>query len=458
MQSLIRRLYLTIPLALAALIGCRVTDADADVMDLVRRGHYGQAVRLAEEGVREAPDDGRALDRLRNARVSYLLQQARTTLFGGDANGALDVLGSAAEVDPGNPVVAMWTRKVKGQLAEEWLDTANELSSGRDLEDASNAYEKALAFDPENRKAKLGISRVLLRMNYRQGQSKSYYNKGLETFRGYLLDQANNNFAKALEYDEKNVRADDRKKHVERLLIDERLGIAEDLERQKLYFAARNEYRLALLIDDQDPKAIAGYDRMDREVRAKRGLDEAEMDVRRGDLDKAEETLVQTGLLTEDQADEVAGVRAEIEDAGLEDLYQRALDLERDFRYPEAIATYEELLAKTDGYYADAASHKATLEDFVQRAELLYQRVLNAMTDQEALEALREIDVFWPEYRDVPERITSYVQHGNDLFRRARTAETPEEALGLLRELAAFWPEYPGLEGWMQKLEEEVGS
>ena len=331
------------------------------------------------------------------------------------------------------------------------------MSSDEDLDEALAAYEKALAYDPANPQAKLGISRILLKKNYREGRSKSYYNEGLEALRGYYLPQAENSFSKSRKYKE-NDRAEQREQDVEALLIEERVGLAQDFEAQKLFFAARTEYRLALLIDPDDDVARDGYDRMDREVRVRRGLDDAEMDVRRGDLGAAEETVADIEPLSEEQDDEIADLRGQIEDASSEGMYQEALELERDYRYPEAIAAYTRVLDENDGYYADADSRKRTLEDFVARAERLYATVLEPDSDEAALRALREIDVFWPEYKDVPDRITAYVRRGNDLFRKARGAQDPSEALPLLEELEAFWPSYPGLEEWLGELRQGQGQ
>ncbi len=451
MQSSLRLLALALALG-PALGGCSSPDPSADVVDLVKNGEYARALRAAERNASAAPGDQRAQEILRKAKVAYLLQETRLTLFEGDPAGALALVEAAAEIDPGDPTVATWTLKIKRQLAEEWLDAANDLSASGKVEDALDAYERALAYDPESNAAKLGVARVLLTMNYREGRSKSYYNKALEALRDYLLPQADNSFAKALHYDKTNDRARDRRQEVREALVSDRLDAGQRFEEQKLWFAARNEYRIALLIEPESESASDGFDRMDREVRARRGLDEAEMDVYRGELDRAKEALDESERFSEQQGEEVTVLRNRVEEADLETLYQHALDLERDYRFEEAVRAFDDLLDETGGSYADAATRRAALQDFADRAARLYAQYEAADNDLDRLRSLREIDVFWPEYRDVPELLSDFVRRGNELFQRARGAATAEEALGHLRELESFWPGYPGLAAWKEKL------
>jgi antirestriction protein len=95
---------------------------------------------------------------------------------------------------------------------------------------------------------------------------------------------------------------------------------------------------------------------------------------------------------------------AELQGAQVRVAYQKAIDLEHDFRYEAAIAKYSQILAVED-YYEDCRARMDTLEDYVRDAAALYERVMAAEEGSEALQLLRQIELFWPEYKDIRKRI-----------------------------------------------------
>ena len=173
-----------------------------------------------------------------------------------------------------------------------------------------------------------------------------------------LLDQARREFQVSRVYKE-NEPAVTRGVQVDRMIAQERLAQAKGLEADGLYFAARNEYRLVLLIEEENAEAKAGLDRMDREVRVSRSISNADMEMRRGDFDGAQAALEENASLTEAQVDDVSRMQAALEDARLEEMYLKARNLATDYRYPEAVAAYEELLAVAPDYQ-DAQAQKTT--------------------------------------------------------------------------------------------------
>jgi hypothetical protein len=85
-------------------------------------------------------------------------------------------------------------------------------------------------------------------------------------------------------------------------------------------------------------------------------------------------------------------------------VYRDALALERDWRLEEAVARYDELLAEAQ-FWKDAITRRNTLQEYVRRAPELYEKAAAAATKEEQLQILRQIELFWPEYRDVSTRI-----------------------------------------------------
>lgn len=424
-----------------ALSACRSAEEERDVTYYVQHGRYEKALELAKEELARRPDDPEAQELLLQTQVASTMGRGRKALFAGQEEVALQLFYQALALDPQNPHAATWIRKTRNQLADRWLDRAQGLSIETELEEAQLAYEKVLEYvlpdeaggDPgrvaEVRdQARLGLARVLLRMNYRAGQSESYYRAGLHAFREWLLQEARTNFEKAEKFADTDFGAE-RRARVEEMLAQERLFQARELEAVGFYFAARNEYRLVLLIDPENPAAQAGLDRMDRETRSARKMSEAEMGMLRGEYERAREPLEEAKALTRAQVDRLSVLEWQIEDARLRGIYEVAVDLERDYRYPEAIEAYDRLLVETE-FYEDAVARRNALQWLVQSAEELYAKAEAAQTDEERFQYLWEIQsVVWPEYRDVEERLASLGAMGLGVAFDESLLEAPEPKL-----------------------------
>ncbi len=385
---------------------CRATrhEEGPSIAWLVRHGRYAEALERAEKNAEENPLDELAQAVYRDARVAYALDLGRQAVFAGAPEEGLACFEEALAIAPDNAVVQSWVDKTRLQLAIEWLDRAAEFNASEQLDEAEKAYEKVLEYIPGHQEASFGLSRILLLKNYRAGQSRSYFVEGIEAFRLFLLPQSQRDFHVSYDYDETNERAKERRAEVAKLLAEERVAQARALEEQGLYHAARNEYRLGLLSDPRNETARDGLDQMDRETRAERLLSEADMHVRRGKLERAEELIEQGVQLTEDQADRTGALSAQIEEARLRSLYDEARALERDYRYPEAVGAYDRLLSEVE-FYEDSLARRETIQEFIALAEEYYAKAAGAKTDEEAADYLRRIPVFWPEYLDVEQRL-----------------------------------------------------
>jgi tetratricopeptide (TPR) repeat protein len=405
-----------------ALTACK-SSAEASGRDLVlreaRNGRFEEALAVSKRLLDATPGDPRLVALHRDVQVALRLDRARDQVFREELSAALETLQEAAALAPDNEVVRAWIRKTRLQLADVWLDRAAALSGTDRLEEVEAAYETVLEHDPGNSTAVEGLARTLLLMNYRSGQSFTYFKQGLGGFRRLQLEQARRDFQISNEYRE-NDPARERAAQVEEHLAAERLEQAEQFERDGYWFAARNEYRMALLIDPRNDAARQGLDRMDRETRASTSLGEADMEIRRGELEGAQETLEEVAVLTEAQQDSVTLLQAGIEERGHEQIYERALSLEEDYRYPEAVAVYDELLAVAPTF-RDADLRKATLEEWISASEDFYQRALSATSEAEAAQYLRSIQVIWPEYKDAAERLEA-LERG-----AAPTEKAPED-------------------------------
>ena len=170
------------------------------------------------------------------------------------------------------------------------------------------------------------------------------------------------------------------------------------------FFAAGNEYRIALLFDEENVDAQAGRVRMEREMGAQEQLNHAEWLRLRGRFDEARVALDEGRELTDVQTDAFDSGAIDIDQDQYILLYDEALRLERDFRYGHAIEAYDKLL-DVAGYYEDAITRRSTLHGFVVQTKDLYSRAMAAADADEEIALLSQIELIWPEYRDVGQRL-----------------------------------------------------
>jgi tetratricopeptide (TPR) repeat protein len=396
---------LLLPLAALLAAGCGSTGSGDDVVHLVRAERFEEALKLASERAERDPDDPQAQALERDAAVALLIERGRNAVFERRYEDALDELNRALAIAPDNRAVQRWIMKARAELTDVWLDRGLSFLQAEEFERSIQAYELAEYYTPRHPEALFGATRVLFLINYRQGLGEDYYNQGVRAVHEHYLSQARHKFMAADKYITADApEAGDRRERVESALAEERLFLAKGLERDGNFGAALIEYRVILKLESDNAEAQSGLERMSHEVEAERMLNVADKLIRQGRFEEAREEIDAAGGLTTLQADRVSRMLADIEVERWAQLYHRALNEERDFRYETAIGTYTELLAAAEEY-SDAAQRVRTLKDYVERAGSLYGRLESAATPAEELDLLRQIELFWPEYRDVQERI-----------------------------------------------------
>ena len=171
-----------------------------------------------------------------------------------------------------------------------------------------------------------------------------------------------------------------------------------------MWAGARNEYRIALLIDPECAEATEGYARTRIEAEAEEKLREIDRLVRAKKFDEAQVLIDAGSAITKHQVEKFEGRKAEIEEARLDGAYQTALALETDQDFEEAVAAYDKLLTQRD-YYKDTLARRDTLRGYIEKATGLYAQALESTDPTQKLELLKRISVFWPRYKNVAELI-----------------------------------------------------
>jgi tetratricopeptide (TPR) repeat protein len=406
-RSLLAAARVAAPLALALCAACASAEQSSRVRELMNAGEYERAAIEAAAWRERAPRSAEAEHAHQMASAALLLERGRRATFEGELDAALAHFEQAEQVAPEDAVVQDWVEKTHANLAERWLDRASELYASNELEAALEAYERVLVHAPQNERARDGCARILLALNHRAGLGETYYKEGVRALREYWLVQARTQFDYTAKYVPEDERVEDRRAQVRALLAEDRLQMAFELERQNRYHAARNEFRLAQLLDARRAEAAAGLDRMAREVESFELLQEAERLERKGSFDEALALLARAAEQTSAQSAAVEALRSQVEEARVEREYQAALDLERDFRFEEAAEAFGKLLA-AHGYFKDSQERQATLVSYVGQAAELYEQAARSSDPAEQRELLRRIEVFWPDYRDTRARLAAF--------------------------------------------------
>ncbi|MFN0244204.1 MAG: hypothetical protein ACKVWV_15050 [Planctomycetota bacterium] len=378
--------------------------ADERLNDLIVHGQFEEAVHFADEHRRQNPGSSKAETMHRGASVAYLLDQGRRLTLDDRDEDALAVFHRAREMDPALPETAMWIDKTNRKLATTWSDRGMECFARQELDAALESYENALRYVPGDLNAINGVAAAVLQLNFRAGLNKKYFKEGLQALSQHWLEQARSRFSYSTKYDEKDERAKQRRAQTDRLLSAQRVTIAKALEADGNFAAASNEFRLALALDPENGDAREGRERTKQEARAAEKLRDADMAVLRGRFDDADRMLTEGAAMSVVQADVFRGAREQLVTARHDRMYEEAIALERDFLFSEAVAKYTDLLEITQ-YYKDVITRKETLEGYIQLADELYAKAAAAGSSEEKVDLLRQIEVFWPEYKDIQDQL-----------------------------------------------------
>jgi tetratricopeptide (TPR) repeat protein len=397
-------LLLALPIALDSCADSGVRQEDTVEWNL-HHAQFERALELAQAGLANHPGDAQAEALLKRAQVAALLERGRRLTLEDEDVEALKVFEQALELDTRSPELADWIQKTQLKLADRWLQVALEQHARGDLVAALDAYEQSLRYHPGYPVAINGMDQALKEVEHRELLSKKYFEGGVHALSDYWLERAKGFFAYSNKYKPGQAHTLERSKQVSLLLAKQRQKVAQAFEGKGLFGAARNEYRMALALAPDDPPSKSALERCTKEVKAQRKLEDCRYQMMRGNFERAEKLIDEGLALTTAQTELFDGQRAKIQELKHALVYQEALALEKDQRYPEAIAKYQELLAQAN-YFKDTLARVDTLKGYIALADELYKQAGEAPDDKARLDFLQQIRIFWPEYRDVARLVT----------------------------------------------------
>ena len=404
---MIMRLHHHLLLVLVALSACSSTTEEVSVgpsvTDLIRLTRYEEALRLSQEFVDAAPS-AENYEQQETATIAWLLNQGRMQTFGDKDFEALTTFEQALLLRPDSEVVLKWIGKTRAKIANQLFLEGTELHALEEYAEAVVKYDEALVMAPDHDSAIRAKTLAERQSQYRIDLAKGYYVAGVRALSDYWLEQAKSRFGYTRKYLPEHSRALNRRKKVNGMLAGQRLILGDDYMSRGLYAAARNEFRLAQILHPITEELQERLEEATREAAASDQLLKAEMFVFKSEFDAALGALDEGIKLTTLQVDQFELVRVEIDDEKNRIIYERALAYEHDYLYEEAINVYDELLVRTD-YYEDSRARRETLNDYVRNADRLYGEISSTKDARNKLSLLKQIEIFWPEYRDIQERI-----------------------------------------------------
>lgn len=399
-----RPLLLSVTLLLAACASTSDRRVREDVNDKIDHGKYEAALVEAASYHDDHPGDEAARALHLRAHTAFLLDQGRELSFRDRDDEALAIFREVLKESPDSEQAQQWVTKTENKLGKHWTHVGLELHATDNLPGAMDAYGKALSYLPDDVSATAGLATARFLSDYRDGVGSGYYTNGVRALSEYYLQQARNAFDKVLKYREEDRQSTERRDQVKVMLSEQRAHLASELEEDGLFAAARHEFKMAIDLDPENSVAIEGEARASKEARAEVLLSGAEMQVLRGNYDRAREMLAEGSDLTIAQTELFEGAAAGIESAIQEDMYVAALDLYRDGNYQGAVDAFDELLAVAS-YYKDTRTRRDNLASDIVAASERYELARKAETDEERLRYLREIEVFWTDYKDIQVQI-----------------------------------------------------
>ncbi|MEM9801983.1 MAG: hypothetical protein AAGA20_16775 [Planctomycetota bacterium] len=385
----------------------------AEVQSLTRAGDYRAAAELSTDLVDRLDVDHplrpAAEQAQRDVSLASGLDAARTLTLNDRDEEALELLDELDDRYPGSTAVHAWQTRTRRKLANRWFEVARESLANERFEAARAAYENAIRYDESATTAPAALRRLGMVEQYRAELAEEYYYDGVRALNDNRLTESGNGFEKAEKYAEDDPRTKLRIRQVDRERAKARALYAQRLADDGRFGAARAEYLEAARLDPSSAEIAKSLETMTVEAEVAAQINDAESAILRKEFDRAEETLRDARERTTLQRDEVTEILESIDNTRIAADYQRALDLEYDYRFPQAITAYSSILEKRD-FYKDSRARLDTLQQYVREAARLYEEAEGESDAEKKLGLYRQIEVFWPEYLDVPEKVRKLQQ------------------------------------------------
>ena len=379
-----------------------------EIVEMTRGARYPEAAAASVELLGDLNEDSPLRDDVRKVQREISLASgmslARSLVLDDRNDEALAVLKELDLAHPESRLVDDWRSRVEKKIADEYFDEARYALGSGSFDAAREAYAKSVEYDPSRIVVQDLLSELDRVEAWRKEVAEGYYYQGVGNLVEGRFKESVGDFGKVKKFRENPDRAARRITEVNRQLAQFRVESADQLVSDGRFAAAAKEYVEAARLDPESETIARNLAALRSEAKAQQMLFEARSMILRGELDKGRAKLEEAKAITVLQVETFDAEIKGIADRRVESSYQRALGLEHDFQFEKAVTAYKEILEGRD-YYKDTRARVDTLTDKISEAARLYDEYGAAGTDADRLKLLRQIEVFWPDYKDIPAKI-----------------------------------------------------
>ena len=310
--------------------------------------------------------------------VASGLETVRQMVFDGREVEALPVVEELKAAHPDVEAIDAWMERVRTKIADGWFEKARVAVAEERFDDARRGLRaKSVEFDPTRTVVQNLLTELDRVEAWRAEVAEEVYFSGV----GHLVDgrllEAAGDFGKVGKYREQPTRARQRVSEVNVLLAQARVASAAALVADGHFSAAAKEFEEAARLNPNSDRIAADLERMRAEARANQMLIEGALDDPAWELERGAVELTAGLELTELQKDVFQKELDGIGERRVQAAYDRALGLEHDFRFEQAVTAYEAILESRD-FFKDCRARIDVLEDKIAEAERLHAEAAQA--------------------------------------------------------------------------------
>ncbi len=351
-----------------------------------RMGQFHQAHRAYQEAAEEVGDPSEdLLARTEEARFRSILQSAETRIHLSEIPEALQLLDFAEAERPGTAEIAELRQHAYRRRAAKYVDEGESLLDDAKAEEALVAYSEALRWDSENQQAIRGYDESKKIADDRFARGEDIYFEGLEQEGEGHNGRARTSFEHA-----SHLHGDDSKaaKHLAALSIevaDRQFKIGTFHMEEGRIGAAWVALMDSVRLDPANQAADSMLDEVNARLEQIRLMNEAEMHVRGGRVDRADVLLERVLELTsEGYGQRIQTLRNKAEYQRAMNNYRTARACELDQQIVRARDLYQEIMVQSGDGFEDVPLRIENLSARITVAADLYQKGLAAQKDGNA--------------------------------------------------------------------------
>jgi hypothetical protein len=340
---------------------CATQSAIEESQRYTKRQDYGRAYQVLEDAVMayeqdgdEPPADLAAAHA--EARKFHLFDRAEDRIFNEQEDAALADLGELASLDPDYPGLGAMRDRALAKKAHRITLRANDCMVRKDYAAALVGYLEAEAVVPGYAPAKQGVADVKAATERMTQRAQEQFLEAVRKVPEFRHVEVQWHSANVLHNQPDRQDAAELQGKARRENALKEMARGRESEQKGRYGAALVAYRVARKVDKDVPGVEDAIAQMEREVKAQKLVDDAQIDLRAGRTDVARSKLDEAFELSVLARNDIAMAKADVRKAEGDKAYRVARDLEVLGRKLDALTAFSKLAAEFPAGVSDEAA------------------------------------------------------------------------------------------------------